>query len=38
MGWLLPMIGFDLLGVARGVADANLPARVMDWFGIAAGR
>jgi hypothetical protein len=38
IAWLLPVIGFDLLDVARGVADANLPAQVMGWFGLAAGR
>jgi hypothetical protein len=38
IGWLLPVIGFDLLDMARGVADVNLPAQVMGWFGLAVGR
>jgi hypothetical protein len=32
IGLILPVFGLDLLEVARGVAEADLPGRVMGWL------
>ena len=35
IGYILPWFGTDLLNIARGVADFNLPARVGRLFGVS---
>ena len=35
IGYVMPWLGADLLGMARDVADFNLPARVGQLFGRA---
>ena len=34
MGYIMPWLGADLLGMARHVAALNLPARVGQLFGV----
>jgi hypothetical protein len=34
IGHLMPFFGLELLDMARGVADFNLPARVGQFFGV----
>jgi hypothetical protein len=35
IGYVMPFFGLELLGMARGVADFNLPARVGQLFGVS---
>jgi hypothetical protein len=35
LGYVMPFFGLELLDMARGVADFNLPARVGQLFGIS---
>ena len=34
IGHVMPWLGADMLDMARGVADFNLPARVGQLFGV----
>ena len=34
IGYVMPFFGLELLDMARGVADFNLPARVGQLFGV----
>ena len=35
IGDVMPFFGLELLGIARDVADFNLPARVGQLFGVS---
>jgi hypothetical protein len=35
IGHVMPFFGLELLDMARGVADFNLPARVGELFGVS---
>ena len=35
IGYVMPFFGLELLDMARGVADFNLPARVGQLFGVS---
>jgi hypothetical protein len=35
IGYVMPSFGLELLDMARGVADFNLPARVGQLFGVS---
>ena len=35
IGYVMPFFGLELLGMARDVADFNLPARVGQLFGVS---
>jgi hypothetical protein len=35
IGYIMPFFGLELLDMARGVADFNLPARVGQFFGVS---
>ena len=38
VGYVMPFFGLELLGMARGLADFNLPARVGQLFGVSLQR
>jgi hypothetical protein len=35
IGYVIPFFGLELVDMARGVADFNLPARVGELFGVS---
>ena len=35
VGYVMPFFGLELLDMAHGVADYNLPARVGQLFGVS---